>query len=64
MPGLINYLGLFIALGITAILIGGTIKYVLGDEKYRKKHRRDLIRALVEGTIFIIIGILVYLFGD
>ncbi len=64
LPGIINYIGLAIAIGIALILLGGTIKYAVSDEKYREKHKKEMIRAYVEGTLFILIGLMVYFFGD
>ena len=64
MPGIINYIGLAIAIGIALILAGGTIKYALNNEKYREKHKKEMLRAYVEGTLFILLGLMVYFFGE
>ncbi len=63
MSGAINYVGLGISVLIGALLGYGVTKYMVSGKEYREKHRKELIRALVEGLIFMILGYMLYWYG-
>ncbi len=59
----VGYVGLGLLIMIIVVVSYGVIRYILGDEKYRKEHRDDIVRAIIEGTIFAILAYMVYLYG-
>ncbi len=60
MPDLINYIGLAIAVGVGALLGYGITKYAVSGKEYREKHRKELIRGIIEGLIFMMLGYMLY----
>jgi len=63
MTGAVNYVGLAVAVLMGAGLGYAITRYIVEGEEYRKKHKKELIRTIVEGLIFMMLGYMVYWYG-
>ena len=63
MTGAINYLGLGIAIIMGAGIGYAIARYLGSDKEYRKKHKKELLRIIVEGSVFLMLGYLIHWFA-